>query len=124
MGFSLIELMVVVVILSIITAIALPSYVDHVRRGNRTDAKSALSNAAQQMQRCFTIDNSYANCSVPTESTEGFYSLSLNSSASTYTITAKAAKSPQTGDAGCTTMTIDSFGRRTPDPDTDTNRCW
>jgi len=41
-GFTLIELVVTMVIIAILAAIAIPSYTSYVRKGRRTDAKSAL----------------------------------------------------------------------------------
>jgi type IV pilus assembly protein PilE len=59
-GFTLIELMIVLAIVAILTAIAFPSYVEHVARGRRADAKGALLEAAQWLEREYTISSSYA----------------------------------------------------------------
>lgn len=59
-GFTLVELMVTVVILSIITAIAYPSYRDNVNRAKRADARALLLENAQFMERFFTENNSYS----------------------------------------------------------------
>lgn len=58
-GFTLIEVMIVVAIVAILAAIAYPSYTEHLRRGNRADAKAALLEAAQLMERNFTESNRY-----------------------------------------------------------------
>lgn len=58
-GFTLIELMIVVVIVAILASIAYPSYREYVRRGERTEAKTALMTAAQELERCFTQFNAY-----------------------------------------------------------------
>ena len=41
-GFTLIELMIVVAVIAVLGAIALPSYQDYVRKGRRADARSLL----------------------------------------------------------------------------------
>jgi type IV pilus assembly protein PilE len=58
-GFTLIELMVVVTIVAILAGIAIPSYREHVKRSNRTEAKTALLEAAQFMERNRTSSNRY-----------------------------------------------------------------
>src|SRR5690554_7773304 len=75
-GFTLLELMIVVAVVGILAAIAYPSYMDSVRKSNRADAKAALNDAAQQMQRCYTLNSSYSGC----ESNVDRKSTRLNSS--------------------------------------------
>lgn len=53
-GFTLIELMIVVAILGILSAIAYPSYTSYVLKSHRTDAKSALLATAQAMEKFYT----------------------------------------------------------------------
>ena len=49
-GFTLIEVMIVVAIVAILSAIALPSYTEYIRRGNRAEARAGLLQAAQWMR--------------------------------------------------------------------------
>mgnify|MGYP003609124512 FL=1 len=58
-GFTLIELMIVVAIVAILAAIAYPSYQDSVRKSRRADAKAALLDLAQFMERNYTTANRY-----------------------------------------------------------------
>ena len=58
-GFTLIEVMVVVVIISILTAIALPSYQDYVRQSKISDATSTLSTKRIQLEKWFQDTRSY-----------------------------------------------------------------
>ncbi|MCG5509817.1 type IV pilin protein [Ectothiorhodospira lacustris] len=116
-GFTLIEVMIVVVIIGILASISYPSYVRYVERTQATDGKVALLDAAQRLERCYTTQLSYAGCTIPGESPEGFYKItSATPSATTFTVTA-------TGQAGrvlsyCSSMTINQAGVRTPD------ECW
>ena len=58
-GFTLIELMIVVAIVGILSAIAYPSYQEYVRRGHRAEARAGLLQAAQWMERAATATGTY-----------------------------------------------------------------
>lgn len=58
-GFTLIELMIVVAVVSILTAIAVPSYTEYVRRGHRADARAGLLQTQQWLERAATATGVY-----------------------------------------------------------------
>lgn len=61
-GFTLIELMIVVVIIAILASIAIPSYRNHICKVERNQAKADLQAFAQAMERYYTTNNfSYVN---------------------------------------------------------------
>ena len=59
-GFTLIELMIVVAIVGILAGIAYPSYMDHVRKGNRAKAQAFLMDVAQRQQNYLIVHRQYA----------------------------------------------------------------
>lgn len=92
-GFTLIEAMIVVVILAILASIAYPSYLEQIRKANRSVAKSALLEMANRQEQRFFTARSYGGLpdlgygSVPTDSGGGRY-LGFGRSGATTTNTA------------------------------------
>jgi type IV pilus assembly protein PilE len=65
-GFTLIELMIVVAVVAILAAIAIPSYQRQVIRTNRANAMAVLQSFAQAMERHYAQNNTYATAVVGT----------------------------------------------------------
>lgn len=96
-GFTLIELMIVVAIVAILTAIAYPNYRDYVIRGQLVDATQGLSAVRANMERYFQDNRTYAAVGVftpPCGATvipAGRFNITCVSGATTFTATAVGA---------------------------------
>lgn len=120
-GFTLIELMIVLAIIGVISAIAYPSYQESVRKSNRADGKATLNDVAQRLQRCFTAysDYTHASCTIgqtldgggSVNSGEGMYTVTGNLTATTFALTAApVAGTTQAGDSKCASLTLNQAG--------------
>jgi type IV pilus assembly protein PilE len=125
-GFTLIELMIVVGIVAILAAVAIPSYQESVRRGRRADARVAMTNLATRLERCFTQFGAYDadDCEIasPADSPEGFYEVTVETEAATWTLTAEP-QGAQADDEACGTFTLTNTGQRDVSGTTP-ERCW
>jgi type IV pilus assembly protein PilE len=122
-GFTLIELMVTVAIVTILATIAVTSYTSQVRKSRRTEAKSALLDLAGREERLFSTTNTYSGdeaflgyATVSTPMTNmnfgnGYYQLTAVATATTYTLTATpVAGNSQAGDTTCGSFTLNQLG--------------
>lgn len=131
-GFTLIEVMIVVVIIGILSAIAYPNYTEYVRRGARADAMTLLLDAANKQEQFFVDNRAYSNdleaIGVPTATENGYFNVTLeNVTADTFRIVATAAAGPVQGDEQCPALTIDELGIRGVTGTTNQDaidRCW
>ncbi|HWU78159.1 MAG TPA: type IV pilin protein [Rhodanobacter sp.] len=125
-GFTLIELMVVVAIVGILTAIAYPAYTHYVIKTRRTAAKACLSEYANYMERFYTTNLTYDKAPDPgldcesASQTGKYYGYTLAAgtpATSKYTLTATPTTAQP--DTECGALSIDQAGTRTP-----AGSCW
>jgi len=135
-GVTLIELMTVVVVISILASVAIPTYRRYIVRAQRSDAMTALLRLATAEEK-FQLQNGAYTTSLTgagslglpaTTSERGFYSLSVQTTATGFTATAQpVAGGAQASDTTCATYTVNESGtkRATNSGGTDkTTECW
>ena len=122
-GFTLIELMIVVLIISILGFIALPGYRNYSIRAARAEGKAMLVTAASKEEQFFLNNKTYtvtiagtAGLNMPNLSESGKYQLSITAGAtgsitSSYLLTA-TPQVGQTDDLDCYTFTLGSDGTK------------
>jgi type IV pilus assembly protein PilE len=124
-GVTLIELMVVVIIVAILTAIAVPAYQSHVLKTNRRAAESCLSEAAQFMERFYTTRLTYVGaapnpaCASDSNLSTRYTFSTADLAQNTYTVKATPT-GPQARDTACGVLSIKQDGTRLPT----TANCW
>jgi type IV pilus assembly protein PilE len=135
-GFTLIEIIIVVIIVGILATVALPAYQDSVRKGQRSDAKVGLLAAAGRMEQFILDRGTYTDdmtdlgyATDPMISDEEHYNISAAACTggdltTCYVLTATPrSTSPLADDAGCTAFTLANTGAREA-KGTDKDACW
>ena len=130
-GFTLLELMIVVAIIAIISAIAYPSYMEFVVKAKRTTATATLMQVADRQQQFFMDNKRYADdmtdlgfladplvidnegSSVAAGDSASIYSIGLsNVAATTFTATAAPQKGQADRDTKCASLTLTQAGAK------------
>jgi len=116
-GFTLVELMLVVAVITILTVIAYPSYQDSVRKARRAQAQADLVQYAAFAERTFTESNSYANATLAASGIQNtnFYNYAIPTlNATDFVITATPQAASGQNNDPCGTMSLADTGFTTP----------
>jgi len=115
-GFTLVELLITIAIVSILTAIAVPQYNSYRNKEIRSDAVRAILKYSVELERCRSRngDGSYTSCpnisnTVLTPQQHYNITVALNTAKTSYTITATKVGNP---DSDCGKLTITHDGLR------------
>lgn len=123
-GFTLIEVLIVLAVLAVLVAIALPSYLGQLRRSARAEAQTFLTEMASRQQQFLVDRRAYASSATllgmtPPASLAGKFDFAVAAASGpppTFTLTATGLGN-QVKDQ-CPALTIDNAGTRTPP------NCW
>lgn len=146
-GFTIVELLIVVAIIGILAAIAIPSYQNYVNRAGRTDGQTWLMTVMQAQERFYSQNQTYtANLGVgglglvnpsggavaangTLTSEDGRYAISAAACANAViancvTLTATAQGQQAARDTECGNLTLDSRGTKGESGTGDVDACW
>lgn len=123
-GFTLIEVLITVLIISILAGFAMMSYQNYVVRSKRVAAVGCLTQASQYMERFYTVNMRYdrsrsgASPSLPIAECQraiaNDYTISLTALSSTaYTLSSQPIGTQATKDSDCGTLRLNSRGQKT-----------
>ena len=129
-AFTLIELIIVIAIMGILSAVVLPSYLSFIQDGRRGEAQRTMMQQVGLLERQYTRMGGYPDTLVVPATDSKYYTFSYmvaktaadseaTNDATTYTLKAKPKSGTSQADDRCGTLSINQQGIKTP-----TQGCW
>lgn len=116
-GFTLLEIIIVVIIIGVLASLAMPRYFKTVEYAKGQEALTSLSILRQAMNRCYLFDFQYTKCALtsldvddPGKLQGSHFSYSITSAATTFTIS--ATRNTLEGGDGTSSISIDQDGHK------------
>jgi type IV pilus assembly protein PilE len=140
-GYTLIEILIAIAIVSILTTIAVAAYTAEVQKSRRTDARSALLDLAGREEKLFSTANAYSaapsdlgygavGAGWPITVGSGYYQVTVTTpdpnqggAAATYSISATPLGT-QVSDTTCTSLSVNQLGAQTSTGTGTAATCW
>lgn len=131
-GFTLMELMIVVVIVGLLASVAYPAFRDQARRSARSEATAALASAIARQEQFFADNKSYttalANLNMTALTENGYYQVQVDAATTGCPLSRCVAmravpQGSQTEDVACGSLTINSSGEKSA-TGSDGADCW
>ena len=114
-GFTLIELMVVLVIVTILLSIAIPAYEDQMRRSRRADAINGLESMVLRQEQWRANNPRYGTLAeIGNAPTSQYYDFTVEENTAANFRVRAVAKGAQSSDSGCTTLEINRARTKSP----------
>lgn len=129
-GFSLIEVIITLAIISILAAISLPSYFHYLSRANRFQAESLLSQLSVALENYFIENQTYEGADitqlpVDISSLHSNYEMHLTvADVMHYTLTAAPINRQEENDTACGTLSLNETGERMISGSASIEYCW
>ena len=129
-GFNLFELMITIIIVSILSALAIPLYSTHLVHAKRFEAQLNLIKLAEALEQYYLIHNTYEKATLtqlnfPEKIADNKYQLVITTATvSDFSLNAIPLGKQAKKDASCGTLTLDSFGKKGIMGGGDLADCW
>ena len=130
LGFHLIEILITLAIISILTALGVPAYTQHLVKERRLEAENMLSKLAIAMEEYQIEHDGYQDVTLellhfPEMIVKNFYRLNIQSLTENHYLLAAIPQEKQAEqDASCAVLTLNSKGEKGNSGPREVDECW